>query len=218
MHRIGIACITLGIFVCACTALWAAEPLRGGRIAAPQQPTYAPLPADTAPAAPEYKAHTFYLGGVAGYNFGIQQREGVEGEDARPFSFIDGDETWQAGVVAGYLWRSGVLGLGVEADYVVRDLGDFAIDDGTATLRGRAGVFVGAGTFLYATAGVGEAYTDAVSDGFRRGPVVGGGVEKDIAANLALRIEALHYRHADDYLDWGEEGSTAVRLGAIAKF
>lgn len=206
MHRIAIACAVLGLAVLgACANLWAAEPLRKGRIAAPEQPlTYAPPPY-TAPAAPEYKAHTFYLGGVAGGAW-------VEGAER----FDDG--VWQGGVVAGYLWRSGVLGLGVEADYVVRDLGDFALDDGGASVRGRAGMFVATGTFVYATAGVGQATEAAAPDGLRKGLVVGGGVEKDIAANLALRVEALHYRQADDYFDWGDEGSTAVRLGAIAKF
>lgn len=204
MHRVAFICAALGLMVLgACATLWAAEPTRQGRIAAPQQPAYA-APPYTAPAAPEYKAHTFYLGGVGGGAWGENQ------------DFEDG--VVQGGIVAGYLWRSGVLGLGVEADYVLRDLGDAALDDGTASIRGRAGMFVGTGTFLYATAGVAQATEAAAPDGLRKGLVVGGGVEKDIAANLALRIEALHYRHADDYFEWGEEGSTAVRGGLVVKF
>lgn len=196
--------------------LWAAEPLRRGKIAAPPaQQVYTP-PAYTAPTVePEYRAHTLYLGGVAGYNFGVRERT-TGGEE--PITSIVGDEAWQGGIVAGYLYRSGMLGLGVEADYVVRDLGDFAIDDGTASVRGRAGVFMGAGTFVYGTAGVAQAYTDTVAGDLRKGLVVGGGVEKDVAANLALRLEALHYRHGDSHFEWGEEGSTAVRGGLIVKF
>jgi hypothetical protein len=109
-------------------------------------------------------------------------------------------ETWQGGIVAGYLWRSKVLGAGVEADYVARDLREFAIDDGIASLRGRLGLFVAPGTFLYGSAGVGEATGDVVPDRFSKGLVVGGGIEKDVA-NLAVRAEVLHYRHAEDYLE-----------------
>jgi opacity protein-like surface antigen len=214
---LAFALLTIGLMLAADAN--AAEPLnRKSRIAAPPaQQTYTP-PADYRVGAPEpqaWRTHNWYVGGVAGYNFGIVERE-VEGE--KPFSFIDGDETWQAGIVAGYLWRNARLGLGVEADYVVRDLGDFALDDGTASLRGRAGVFVAEGTFLYGTVGVAQAYTDAVSGDFRRGLVVGGGVEKDVAANLALRVEALHYRNADSHFEWGDEGSTAVRGGLLVKF
>jgi hypothetical protein len=51
-----------------------------------------------------------------------------------------------------------------------------------------------------------------------QGPVVGGGMEVDIAANLALRVEVLHLRYGADYLDWGDEGSTQARVGAAWKF
>jgi opacity protein-like surface antigen len=210
MRRFALACLALAIATlgaCAIPFAQAAEPLKRGKIAAPQQPpTYAPLPY-SAPAEPAYKAHSFYVGGLLGGAWG-------EGADAVE------DGVAQGGIVAGYLWRpgGGVLAGGVEIDYTVRDLGDFRLDDGTATVRGRLGVFVADRTFLYGTAGVGEAFGDALPDGFRRGLVVGGGVEKDIAANLALRVEALHYRHGDSHFEWGDEGSTSVRLGAIAKF
>jgi opacity protein-like surface antigen len=176
------------------------------RVAAPQQPYVAPP--SYAVAEPAARQHTLYLGGVGAYAL-------AEGADLE-------DGTWQAGVVAGYLWRSGALalalGLGVEVDYVLRDLGDIALDDGTASLRGRAGVFLGDGSFLYATAGVARATEAAAPDGFREGLVVGGGIERDVVPGLAVRAEALHYRHADGYFEWGDEGSTAIRAGMVAKF
>jgi opacity protein-like surface antigen len=180
-------------------ATYAADPPRKGRIAAPQQqqPIYTPQYTPPAPAEPDYKTHNWYIGGVGGYDFD--------------------SETWQGGIVAGYLWRSAVLGLGVEADYVIRDLGDARLDDGVASLRGRLGLFVAPGTFLYGTAGVAEATGDVVPDGFRKGLVVGGGVEKDVA-NLAVRAEVLHYRHADGYFEWGDDGSTVGRVGVMLKF
>jgi opacity protein-like surface antigen len=169
---------------------------RTSRIAAP--------PASiAAPAEPAWKAHNWYIGGVAGGAWAPNSA---------------GSDVAQAGAVAGYLWRSAVLGLGIEADYAIRDLADFSIDDGTASVRGRAGVFVGPGTFLYGTAGVAQATPATLSGDLRKGLVVGGGVEKDIAANLALRAEVLHYRHDDELLGWGEEGSTAVRGGVLFKF
>lgn len=167
---------------------------RTGKIAAP--------PAYTAPSEPGWKAHNWYVGGVAGHSWAPDSA----------------DDAWQGGIVAGYLWRSAVLGLGIEADYVIRDLGDFALDDGTTSVRGRAGVFVGPGTFLYGTAGVAQATPATLSGDLRKGLVVGGGIEKDIAANLALRAEVLHYRHTDRHFEWGEEGSTAVRGGVLFKF
>jgi opacity protein-like surface antigen len=181
-------------------ATYAADPPRKGRIAAPQQqqPIYTPQYTPPAPAEPDYKTHNWYIGGVGGYDFD--------------------DETWQGGIVAGYLWRSKVLGAGIEVDYVARDLGDFAIDDGIASLRGRLGLFVAPGTFLYGTAGVGEATGDVVPDRLSKGLVVGGGVDKDVTANVAVRAEVLHYRHADDYFEWGDDGSTVGRVGLLLKF
>lgn len=161
-------------------------------------PAYTPL---DSPPESTWKAHNWYLGIVGGHAW---TPDGV-------------DDTWHGGIVGGYLWRNASIGAGIEADYVVRDLGDFTVDDGVASLRGRAGVFFGT-TFVYGTAGIAEATDTIVPDGFRRGLVVGAGVERDIVSNMALRAEVLHYRHADDYFEWGEEGSTAVRAGVMMKF
>ena len=62
--------------------------------------------------------------------------------------------------------------------------------------------------------------TDAVVPaGFRKGPVVGGGIEQDIqGTNVAIRAEVLHYRHSDEYTGWGDFGSTAGRVGLVFKF
>ena len=153
--------------------------------------------------APVYNVHNWYAGVTGGYAW-------------VPDGF---DDVWHGGVYGGYLWRpNAVLGLGVEADYVLRDLGHLKLDDGVASLRGRVGVFVSPTTFVYATGGVAQATTAFVPDGFRKGPVVGGGVEKDLGKNWAVRAEVLHYRHADEYLEWGDLGSTAARLGLSFKF
>src|SRR5690606_1380935 len=94
---------------------------------------------------------------------------------------VDIDDTWHGGIVGGYLWRpSPMFGVGVEADYVVRDLSDFDAGDGVASLRGRAGVFLEPSTFAYLTAGVAQATDAIVPDGFRQGLVVGGGIERDV--------------------------------------
>jgi opacity protein-like surface antigen len=204
--RLALAYLTLAAALAfsAC-ATYAADPPRKGKIAAPQQPqpTYVAPPSYSVP-EPAYKVHNWYVGGVGAAVWG--DRDGFE------------DAPFQAGIVAGYLWRSAVLGLGVEADYVIRDLGDARLDDGVASLRGRAGVFLGAGTFVYATAGLAEATGDVVPDGLRKGLVVGGGLEKDVTANVAVRAEVLHYRHAEDYFEWGDDGSTVGRVGLLLKF
>jgi hypothetical protein len=59
---------------------------------------------------------------------------------------------------------------------------------------------------------------DALTGLTMQGPVVGGGVEVDITTTLAIRAEVLHYRYGADYLDWGEDGATQMRLGAAVKF
>jgi outer membrane immunogenic protein len=195
MRRI-LACLALALAWAG--AVYAADLPQRGRIAAPA-PTYAPAPY-TAP-EPEYRANNWYIGGAAGY------------------AFAD-DDTAQGSIYGGYLWRNASLGLGIEADYTFRDLGHFALDDGIASLRGRAGVFVGDGTFLYGTAGVARATASIVPADFAKGLVLGGGIEKDIAKNVALRVEALHYRHTDEYFGWGDDAdsSTAVRAGLALKF
>jgi len=209
--------------VCGCLAAVAPAGAEGlskqrSKIAAPQQayqpaPVYVPPPAE-----PSYRAHTFYAGGVLGFNWGQREASGV-GEYEKPFTFLDGTETVSGGIVAGYLFRpSQGIGMGVEADYVVRDLGDFTADDATATVRGRLGVFVGDGTFLFGTAGVGEVFGGSLPDNLSRGLVVGGGVEKDIFDNAALRLEVLHQRHADSHFEWGDEGSTTARGVLLVKF
>jgi opacity protein-like surface antigen len=185
----------------------AASPNQKGKIVAPQQPKYQPPPYTAVEEMPAHNVHNWYAGLAGGYAW------------APSGPYFDGGDTWQGGVYGGYLWRpNAVLGLGVEADYMVRDLGRFQLDDGIASLRARLGVYFGRDTFLYGTAGI--AHATALPDGFDRGLVVGGGIEKDLAKNLALRLEVLHYRHTDEYLKWGEDedGSTAVRLGGAIKF
>lgn len=195
--------LLLAAALAACSSLRAdAEGInRRSRVAAP---------AYVAPSeAPAYKVHNWYGGVVGGYAW-------LPDEAAE----LGIDDAWHGGIVAGYLWRpTPRLGLGIEGDYVVRDLGDFAIDDGVASLRGRAGVFILPGTFLYGTAGVALATDAVVPAGFRKGPVVGGGIEQDIqGTNVAIRAEVLHYRHSDEYTGWGDFGSTAGRVGLVFKF
>jgi opacity protein-like surface antigen len=203
MRALAYLFVTAALALATACASFAAEPLQQGKIAAPQQP-WTPLAASAPIGDGTWKVHNWYVGAVGGYAWAPEQAE----------------DTWQGGVVGGYLWRSGLLGLGlgVEADYVVRDLGHFTIDDAVASIRGRAGMFMAGGTFVYATAGVAEAMEAAAPDGARKGLVVGGGIEWEALKGLALRGEVLHYRHADGYFEWGDEGSTAVRLGALVKF
>lgn len=207
MYRvIGYLVLAISMVIAGACALPAhgADKSKSGKIKAAQQPKYEP-PSYVPPAEelPPYNVHNWYAGVTGGYAWA-------------PNGF---DDTWHGGVYGGYLWRpNAVLGLGVEADYVLRDLGDLALDDGIASLRGRVGVFVAPGTFLYGTAGVAQATAAFVPDGFRKGLVVGGGIERDVTKTVAIRAEVLHYRHADEYLDWGEQGSTAARVGLAFKF
>lgn len=171
-----------------------------------QQPRIA-APRTTEPA---YKAHNWYLGGGLGYSWGIEADE---------YDKPQGADTWQGGLIAGYLWRPNeFLGAGVEADYMVRDLGDFVLEDGVASLRGRLGVFVAPGTFVYGTAGVAQTNSDEVPPGLKQGLVLGAGLDKDVMPNLALRAEVLHYRNAESHFEWGDEGSTALRGAVLFKF
>ena len=192
--------VLIAAALAACSALRAeAEGItRHSRVAAP-----AYLVPDEAPA---YKAHNWYGGVVGGYAW-----------TAEEFEFGD---TWSGGIVGGYLWRpNAVLGLGIEGDYSVRDLGDFAVDDGVASVRARVGVYPLPGTFLYGTGGVAHATEAAAPEGARKGPVIGLGVEQDVqGTNAAIRAEVLHYRHSDEYTDWGDLGSTAGRVGLVFKF
>jgi opacity protein-like surface antigen len=197
--------LSLGaVAVAACTLprAYAADKSRTGKIAAPKQ--YEP-PRYTAPEdeAPAYKAHNWYVGGAGGYAW---TPDGVA-------------DSWHGGIYAGYLWRpNAVLAMGIEADYMLRDLGDIALDDGVASLRGRLGLFISPTTFVYGTAGVAQATPAFVPDGFRKGAVVGGGVEVDVLKGLAIRAEVLHYRHGDGYFEWADDSSTAARLGMAIKF
>lgn len=201
--------LSLGLVLAAACVLpaEAASPNnKKGKIAAPEQPKYQPPPY-TPPAEelPPYNVHNWYAGLAGGYAWA------PSGDD----------DTWQGGVYGGYLWRpNAVLGLGFEADYMVRDLGQLQLDDGIASLRGRLGVFFARDTFVYGTAGIAHATPAFMPEGYRKGLVVGGGVEKDLGKNLALRLEVLHYRHTDEYFKWGEDedGTTAARLGVALKF
>lgn len=162
--------------------------------------------------APEtlgWKAHNFYMGAVGSYAwYPDSQGEGSPLADE-----------WQLGLLAGYLYRTGATGFaaGVEVDWTPHDLGRLRDDDGTLTARIRAGAFVSSKTFVYGTFGA-QLDQDVLTGLVMQGPVVGGGIEVDIAANLALRVEVLHSRYGADYLDWGDEGDTKARVGAAFKF
>lgn len=169
--------------------------------------------AEPAPETLGWKAHNFYAGVMGSYAW-------------RP-DFDDGDkpqsgplaDEWQLGLLAGYLYRTGATGLaaGVEVDWTPHALNRLRDDDGTLTVRGRAGAFVSSKTFVYGTVGIGLTM-DEPAGLVMQGPVVGAGVEVDLTTNLALRAEVLHFRHGADYLDWGDEGATQARVGAAFKF
>lgn len=163
--------------------------------------------------APTWKVHNFYGGVLFGYDWGIQD-DGAHYTDG-----IKESQTFQGGAVAGYLFRPNEFwGLGAEIDYMARDLGEFDLDDGLTSLRGRLGVYVAPGTFVYGTAGVSYAPQIAKTAGLDKGIVVGGGLERDVTPNIAIRAEALYYTHSDEYLQWGDESSTVGRIGLLYKF
>jgi outer membrane immunogenic protein len=109
-----------------------------------------------------------------------------------------------AGGQIGYLWQSGQIVYGVEAD-----LSGSWIDGGNAccghtvnwlaSARGRLGIAGGGDgrTLFYATAGVAWADIDYSSVGSfsdtHVGWVVGGGVERALTPNLSARVEYLYY-------------------------
>lgn len=167
-----------------------------------------------------WKAHNFYIGAVGSYS--SYPGPARSDDDYKPeFRFGGGPlaDEWQLGILAGYLYRSGATGWagGVEVDWTPHALSRLRDDDGAMTLRARAGAFVSSKTFVYGTAGA-HIDLDVLTGLVMQGPVVGGGIEYDIASNLVLRAEVLHLRYGADYADWGDEGATQARVGAALKF
>jgi opacity protein-like surface antigen len=167
--------------------------------------------AESAPETLGWKAHNFYAGVMGSYAW---RPDPDKEEQLGPLA-----DEWQLGILAGYLYRSGATGwaAGAEIDWTPHVWDRLRDDDGTLTVRGRAGAFVTSKTFVYGTVG-GYLDKDVLTGLVMQGPVVGGGVEQDITANLVLRAEVLHSRYGSDYTDWGSEGDTKLRLGAAVKF
>ncbi|KAB2913133.1 MAG: porin family protein [Hyphomicrobiaceae bacterium] len=106
-----------------------------------------------------------------------------------------------AGAQIGYLWQSGALVWGVEAD-----ASSSWVDGGghdinwLASVRGRLGAAINNNrTLLYATAGGAWADADYAAAGFGTlsdthfGWVAGGGIEHMLAPNVTARVEYLYY-------------------------
>src|SRR5262245_45443684 len=146
--RVGYGFLLLAavLLVGCATLAHAADPVRKGKIAAPPEaaaPAAPWTPYAAPPEVPAYKTHNWYVGGLGGYSF-------------TPDSGLG--DVWSGSVIAGYLWRpNAVFAAGLEAEYMVRDLGHFDLHDGVTSVRGRAGVFMAPGVFVYGAAGVAQA-------------------------------------------------------------
>lgn len=129
----------------------------------------------------------FYFGINGGGAFFNDNSFSDNGETIVDFSR---DDTWVAGVHAGYNWeRPGGLVFGIEGDV---DFGDNI--DYLASARGRLGYAMGP-TLWYATGGAAfikadDAFGDSRSD---TGWVAGGGVEYKLRPNVSVGLEGLYY-------------------------
>jgi outer membrane immunogenic protein len=175
--------------------------------------------------------HGLYIGGSVGHATGaLNDTEG----------FKLPREGYTVSALAGYNHRqpAGII-LGIEGDIGLTDVtgstnaAGFTISGSSrwiGSLRGRAGKAFGH-TLLYGTFGVAMTNAklsaeDIGSDTRDRlnGYVVGAGIEAAVFDNMALRLEYLHYRWADQAYtiggaDTGKLGShdNAVRAGLIFK-
>jgi opacity protein-like surface antigen len=154
------------------------------------------LPWDSQPAAVavDYKVHNFEVGALLGYGWS-------DHEQADPWK----DGQW--GAYVGYLMRPNqTLGLGMEVDATRPfDSGE----EWLLSLRLRAGIYVTPQMFAYGTGGAVWSL-----DTHETGWVAGGGLSFEIARNVAVKVEYLHYE-----LDIsGDLTQDVVRTGLAFKF
>jgi opacity protein-like surface antigen len=213
-RSLGYLMLALAAIIAACVSV----PLGHAEDLPKASKVYSPLD-QPVPETLGWKAHNAYIGIMGSYAW--RPDPTGEGGDKPDLLGVGGPlaDEWQLGLVAGYLYRSGATGWagGVEIDWTPHELSRLRDDDGTLTVRGRAGAFVSSKVFVYGTAGF-MLDQDVLTGLVMQGPVVGGGVEFDITKNLAVGAELLHYRYGSDYLDWGDEGATQVRVRALVKF
>lgn len=187
-----------------------------------------------------------YVGLSAGYTWGeatqFYDRAGNHGTTSlNPDGF-------NGAVTAGYniQWPGGLV-LGVEGDLGIMDAsaGPKTVYDGHiysadfgslwGTLRGRAGMSLG-NTLVYATGGL--AFMDvsevsigntpgetAISEGWRTGWVLGGGIEQALGEGSSIKLEYLHMdfgtiegRSANNERFTFDETADVVRVGYNMKF
>jgi len=176
--------------------------------------------------APIFNWSGFYLGGHAGYGWGIYNVDtalvlnGVVQPGAANNSFdLDG---WLAGGQIGFNWQVNQLVYGIEGDMSWTNIGgDFQYDplrpeaiaganfDWLATLRGRVGIAYDR-TLLYATGGLAwgkdQGFANSVlvagdratARSTRTGWAAGGGVEHAVSDNLSIKAEYLYVDLGDD--------------------
>lgn len=152
-----------------------------------------------------------YLGVTAGY--GAAHLQDFVGET----EVIGKDQGPLYGLYLGYLYRFNErIAAGVEVDYIRTHFKDTVEVDPqyepglleklksnwTASVRGRAGIFLAEPLFAYGTAGI------AFSDVGDPGPVFGGGLELAVTQRVMVRAELLRY----DF-QGGDNDQTVGRLG-----
>lgn len=170
----------------------------------------------------------FYVGANAGYlgfNDTFSQHDGGSGCITACGAASDHGNGAVGGGQLGYNWQMGSFVLGIEADLgaavASSRSGDENFTRGSrlsalGTLRGRVG-YAFSDMLLYATGGLATARmgrhasdqgSSALweSDGWRAGWTAGAGLERKLAGNWSLKIEALYYRlnaHSTNHHDPG---------------
>lgn len=169
----------------------------------------------------------FYAGVVGGYNTTALKAEGIDFAGSGAFG----------GAVLGIGVVSGGTYYGLEVDGMLRDIKPSVTDTGgtvtfsnawMATGRVRVGLPIGP-ALLYATGGAAVTESKLAATGFGSdqayvlGAVGGGGIELITLANMAVRVEALHYAMpAETFSLSGVEASvkqseTVARVGIVFK-
>jgi outer membrane immunogenic protein len=149
-----------------------------------------------------------YIGGVFSDEVAVSLSNGGQTFAAE----ADFNDTWLAGVHAGYNWQRSNIVFGVEGDWSV--LGDRDYRPATtggrepieenwlASVRGRLGYAAGS-ALVYATGGVAFLNTEFRvpvdgNDETLTGWVVGGGIDYKLRENVSIGLEALYYSIEDN--------------------
>ena len=202
MKRLAISLAAMALYV---TSAGAAD--LGSRRGKPYEPPRLPSIVEDEPKAVGYDTHNWYVGAALGYSWGDEHDHG--------YAFRS-DDTVPVGLYGGYLWRpNSVLGVGIELDYSLRDVGNFNFGDYLASARGRAGLYVTKDIFAYATAGVGR--RGILDEEDKHGIVWGGGVDLAMSKQVSMRVEALQFRHDNSHPSNQDDNNLLARVGLTMK-